>query len=317
MRAGNLDEPPRDTNVKAGRRSSRLDLSVIVCTYNREEPLRNLLSDLLTQESTPHEILVADQTPDHELKTVELLGDSRLTVIGLEEANLPAARNAALKQVTGNIVLFVDDDIRLMTSFTRVLLDLFSDVLVEGLAPVVVFDGMARGSHVERRHRSKDIRQFHGLHRVDSVIGACMAFRRDALMRSGPFDPLFGRVHPSAAGEDHEFTRRFTRAGFRLYLSSSLHVRHEWDRPGGCEARTGDSQEQREVQRRAMVYIILKEQDALFRFNLRAALRLLDSELCRRDVTFSPVRLLSTSVLMVRAVRSVRRSWRDEQMSMK
>ena len=46
-----------------------VDLSVILPTYNRDRVLRQTLDCLLQQDPAPNEIIVVDQTRDHDQET--------------------------------------------------------------------------------------------------------------------------------------------------------------------------------------------------------------------------------------------------------
>jgi GT2 family glycosyltransferase len=293
--------------------SSRLSVSVVICTYLREESLRNVLLDLMAQDVLPDEVIVVDQTPEHEPTTDALLLALRPLVHRERqiEPNLPKARNRATELARSDTVLFVDDDVRLLPSFLSDLYTLFRTATVDAICPLVTAAGRPPGADVEIRYGFRGAWMARPLIAVDSAIGACMAIRRSAIIAVGGFDEDLGRLHPSASGEDLEFTRRLTRAGFVLALAPAVRVGHEADRPGGCRVReVADTC----ASRRAMAYITLKEGNAFDRLTPAAAARLVRVYFCRRDVLFSPLRLskawraLRTDVRVVRkfATSSVR-----------
>lgn len=257
-----------------------ISISVIICTFNRERTLRETISDVLNQDRPADQIIVVDQTTLHEPETNLLLASPSLTVVKLLQPNLPAARNAGLARATGDVVLFVDDDIRLKRDFLARVHAEFQSAAIDGFAPFVVSGPLA--STAEFESQSSCVRGLQRGRRIRSVIGACMAYRREAVIDVGGFDPVMGRLHRAACGEDMEFSRRFS-SRYRLWLKPSLGVLHHDDTPGGCEVRVPSGNVNRVDHQRALAYIVLKEENSLRRRTARAYLRLLRTFLIRRD----------------------------------
>ncbi|MGB9707075.1 MAG: glycosyltransferase [Microgenomates group bacterium] len=96
-----------------GLRSLRPMVSVIIPTYNRDEPLRRTLESLFTQDDSNFEIIVVDQSdkkfPEKERFLKKYRRQIRL-FSGLSP-NVAAARNFGVKKAKGEILLFLDDDV--------------------------------------------------------------------------------------------------------------------------------------------------------------------------------------------------------------
>jgi GT2 family glycosyltransferase len=92
-----------------------VDVSVVVVTYNREESLCTTLNCLVNQQPAPREILVVDQSQQHDTVTQAFLDQLRergqITYLYQAEPNAQKARNTAIREASGSVVLFVDDDI--------------------------------------------------------------------------------------------------------------------------------------------------------------------------------------------------------------
>ena len=92
-----------------------LDVSVIVVTYNRNAPLRQTLECLCNQNPAPREIIVVDQTKEHDEPTQQFLQTAitqgRIRYIFQPEPNAQRARNRAISEARGEVLLFVDDDV--------------------------------------------------------------------------------------------------------------------------------------------------------------------------------------------------------------
>ena len=92
-----------------------LSLSVVIPTYRREKVLLNTISALCKSEPQAAELIVVDQTRDHERETINQLLDweSRGVIkrLVLVEPSITAAMNTGLISARTDLVLFLDDDI--------------------------------------------------------------------------------------------------------------------------------------------------------------------------------------------------------------
>ncbi len=88
--------------------------SVIVRSYNRLEALCELLGLLLDQEYNSYEIVVVEQSTEYENKVWdELLSISKnpkIKLLTYEPLGGPKARNEGVKNSSGEILIFIDDD---------------------------------------------------------------------------------------------------------------------------------------------------------------------------------------------------------------
>jgi GT2 family glycosyltransferase len=91
-------------------------ITVAIPTYRREQVLLDTLDYLLALDTMAAEILVLDNTEQHESATVRRLHDlaagGAIRWVKLGEPSIPAAMNHGLVLATQQIVLFLDDDIR-------------------------------------------------------------------------------------------------------------------------------------------------------------------------------------------------------------
>ena len=88
-------------------------ISVIIPVYNVEEYLADCIHSLLTQTYSMLELIfVNDGSLDHSLAILDeyKLKDQRIKIIDQTNQGVSAARNAGLKQATGDIIAFVDPD---------------------------------------------------------------------------------------------------------------------------------------------------------------------------------------------------------------
>lgn len=288
-------------------------VSIIICTYQREQSLRNLLMDIAGQSVHPHEVIVIDQTPEHEPETAQLLKSMAplVRVSRQSTPSLPAARNRGIATATGEVLLFVDDDARLPPSAVGEIASVMRGTDIHAMAPLVIVPGWLNGEDFARRYRLRGSWRSESLIEIDSMMGVCMAVRTEVFDSVGGFDEFLSHLHTSASGEDLEFTRRMTRNGLRLVLVPRIVVPHEAAWPGGAQVRTTLDPA---PARRAYTYILLKENNALYRSGPRVVGRLLRPYVFRSDVLFNPRRLVQASRLMRADIRFIRLMMNDVEL---
>jgi glycosyltransferase involved in cell wall biosynthesis len=86
-------------------------LSLIVCTIGRIDPLMRLFASLATQTSEDFEIVLVDQNPPGTLDAALAPYADRLKILHVTSPRgLSRARNAGLREASGRLVCFPDDD---------------------------------------------------------------------------------------------------------------------------------------------------------------------------------------------------------------
>ena len=96
---------------------STVDVSVILPTYNRNAVLRKTIECLLKQDPAAKEIIVIDQSRNHDEETRAFLdackSNQYFRYIYQSEPNAQRARNRGIAESTGEVLLFVDDDVEM------------------------------------------------------------------------------------------------------------------------------------------------------------------------------------------------------------
>ena len=104
-------------------RIHRMDLSVVIPTYNRCDELAGALRALLAQDAgtTRYELIVSDNnSTDGTRQLVASLiegGESRLRYVFEGHQGAASARNAGIAVAVAPIIAFTDDDIRVAPSW--------------------------------------------------------------------------------------------------------------------------------------------------------------------------------------------------------
>lgn len=226
-------------------------ISLIIPTYLREKALRDTLEDAL-QQTYPHlEILVIDQTQSHEAATERLLQDlaeqNKIQWFRLEWASLPGARNFGVRRAQGEIIIFIDDDVRMKSNFVEAHLQNFLD------RPDI---GAVAGRVLDRQTLEQDSAEFTQdflppeaadpgiawyyldlVHTVQpqfvlSARGCNMSFRRSLFTEQGlRFDE---RYRGSAVREESDFCLSIRPTGYRIWFDPAAVLVHLGEPTGGC-----------------------------------------------------------------------------------
>lgn len=207
------------------------NLTVAIPTYRREQVLLDTLDHLLALAQAPAEILVLDQTEQHEAATDTRLGElhdaGRIRWQRLVTPSIPQAMNRGLLEARQDIVLFVDDDIRPEPELIGAHLaahEMHADVLVAGR----VIQPWDEGLDVS----SDDHSEFSGRVPVwvNDFIGCNFSVRRNAALALRGFDENFVRV---AYRFEAEFAHRWRASGQRIYFEPAACLHHLKDSGGG------------------------------------------------------------------------------------
>lgn len=105
-------------------------VSVVTPTLHRPQEVAQLLADLARQSSPPHEVIVVDGAPHETQDTEEVVAtlgpdlpfDCRYLRRG---GGTAVQRNAGLDGARGDFIAFVDDDIRLDSTFLEIMMGVF------------------------------------------------------------------------------------------------------------------------------------------------------------------------------------------------
>ena len=182
-----------ETNTQV-RKSLAAKISVIIPTKNRADDLRRTLESILIQTRRPDEIVIVDQGSSRALRSADF--SIPLTYIYAPHLSGAAvARNVAMDRATGEIWVFLDDDVILEPEYIEELLHAYSPE-VAGVSGI--FSNYAMPSLSRRLFEASFVRgPFHddrqaiywhanrlrhrGLRRVKQFTGAIMSFRASAI----------------------------------------------------------------------------------------------------------------------------------------
>jgi glycosyltransferase involved in cell wall biosynthesis len=109
----------------------RTSVSVVIPSLNRCDSLKLLVTDLLQQSLLPTEIIVVDDSDNDRTKNMlNVFSDARIIHIkpsNPEMRSITRARNIGVKKATGQIIVSLDDDIRLHKNYIREIAKVFGE----------------------------------------------------------------------------------------------------------------------------------------------------------------------------------------------
>jgi len=217
---GILDRVERPLLVSPTPGTVPLSVSVLIPTIDRAPWLRVVLDQLRCQTVTPHEVVVVDQSGDDHVDPdiAADFADLPLTYRRQFVEGQSTARNEALGLVTGDVVLFLDDD------------DEVEPDLIERHLETLTNFGADVCSGVADEPTSGELPADFTYIRSGDVLGTNNAsVRRSMLERVGGFDLAFD--HGPRA--DLDLGIRLHLAGARMVLDPSIRVLHHRAPRGG------------------------------------------------------------------------------------
>jgi len=217
-------------------------VTVAIPTYNRAELLRQTLAGIARQEFPPDdfEVLVVDNNSrDGTAAVVAAFAGARPAPRHIleERQGLDHARNRALAEARGEIILFGDDDILVEPDWIARMVAPWAGeaggrIGAVGGEVIPVFpDG--RPDWIAEWHGPLAFRSDPGpLRPNQSPMGANVAFPRRVFQELGPFHAGLDRSAGNYfSGGDSEMIRRVRAAGLEVWFAPAAAVRHQM--PGG------------------------------------------------------------------------------------
>lgn len=212
-------------------------VSVVICTLNREDALIHVLELLKDQTVPPLEVLVIDQSSAHLPTTRAYLkeNENRFRHLTLSPPSTTAARNLALKEVRGEIILFLDDDVLFYPSLIQTHLRHYQDPKLGAVTGKVLYDGSEENDlpwAARITPSGKYLRNFttnqKGL--VPTLYGCNMSLRRRTAQEVGEFDLHYWG---NFLWEEVDYALKINRQGYHILYDPEASVFHVMEKKGG------------------------------------------------------------------------------------
>ncbi|MDR0675432.1 MAG: glycosyltransferase [Elusimicrobiota bacterium] len=223
---------------------TNIKVSVIIPTYNREALLVNTIKYLLKQNfEYEYEIIIVDQTNNHESETQKFLNEIQITQKNkikyflLEKPSLTSAKNFGIKNAKSDILIFVDDDISCDENFVKNYFDLHN----EGFD---VIQGRIIEQGSENKIKSKPTWiypwiKFKGGNncltrgKTNNISGCNFSISKKVVEKVGYFDERYIKI---ATREDSDYGYRCYKAKMKMIFDPKPFIFHYRSDSGGVES---------------------------------------------------------------------------------
>jgi rhamnosyltransferase len=216
-------------------------LSIIIPTRNGAATLRDLFASLSIQTVLPDEMMVVDSSSSDETVTIAEQTGAKVTVIDPDEFDHGTTRTAAARRASGDIVLFVTQDVvfvgdqvveHLIKSFTE------DETIVATYARQLPAPGATTiASHLRLFNYPPrtEIRSLADCERLGLrtifLSNSCAAYRKKALEKVGYFKENL------IFGEDTHAAARLLARGGKIKYVADAHIYHSHNYTIGEEFR--------------------------------------------------------------------------------
>ena len=240
--------------------------SVIVRSFRRPEALKELVSRVLEQDYSPLELVIIEMSDDPALvRDLEAIGDPRLHVIVSPPRDPPAARNEAIRQSKGEVLVFIDDDdLPIGNDLVRWHVENYRDPLCMGVVGRLVghpdrtapprFPRLVRAMAMRKTFFGDTVALTYNTLRkegIDFLIGSNASARRTLVERVGGWDE--GLSMNEELSFAHKFARLRNPGEYFVFDPRPLLWRRT-DVPGGLARRARPDWHLRELEARLQYY---------------------------------------------------------------
>jgi len=203
--------------------------SIIICTQNKARSVEMTLESI-KQISLPldtkNELLLIDNGSTD--NTAEILNNCSIPNIETRyiyepRKGLSHARNRGLREAIGEVIIFIDDDVRPSNDWLINILACLNDDQVNVVAGKVILPDDRLRPWMTRTHR-KWLASTEAIE-PNELVGANMAFARSVLNQVPQFDVELG-AGATGFGEESLFARQLIEAGQQIVYSDSGVVTH-------------------------------------------------------------------------------------------
>jgi GT2 family glycosyltransferase len=219
-----------------------MDLTAVICTYNRYDYLDRALKSLVAQQAdgVAYDILVVDNTPpgpEREKQAARFRAEYKLSYVTCDKAGLANARNVAAATSKAEIIAFLDDDAVAVPGWVAALHHAFAKAGPKAM----IGGGPVRPEYEVPRPRWLHDKlltyltvidwgdQTRFLDRHEWVAGANISYRRQAYLDGGGCNVSLGRIGENGSllsNEETELTNRLQDAGGRTLYVPGAEVTH-------------------------------------------------------------------------------------------
>lgn len=208
-------------------------VSIVVCTRNRPDNLRDCLDGISRLDPRPDEVLVIDNS-EGDPATERVAGEHHVRYIVESVPGLSRARNRGLAESTSEIVAYLDDDSLPCQNWLEEILAPFADPQVASVSGPIAAPDEPRSltSAPARISSNSDLEWFEMATFGGMGWGANMAVRKSVRSAWEGFDIRLGKGAPLRIAEESHAFASLLALGFRTAYVPAAVVYHPvkpWD----------------------------------------------------------------------------------------
>jgi glycosyltransferase involved in cell wall biosynthesis len=232
-----------------------MKISLIISTCNREESLTDCLDSIFKQTLIPYEIIIVDSSDEFRKPCIEKNCPSNIKYLHTQSRGLTKQRNIGLKEASGDIVTFVDDDVILYRNYLEEIQKVFDNYpgKIGGVTGKVIdtneeITGVPRlcyhifawaflllrpgsgrfqlsGFPTSYRDKGKVVKG-------EILYGCNMAFKREVLMEIGFDEKLYRFMYMEDESIAYRVSRKYNNyfTPFAIVIHRNREKRNEWIR---------------------------------------------------------------------------------------
>lgn len=192
-------------------------ISVIIPFRENKRQVQDCIKSLKKQDYEDFEIiLVSDKIKWKEKNNIKSIKDSKLKGVGEK-------RNRGVKEASGGILFFLDSDCTVKKDTLLNIIKIFDEKDTNAISGKTLAPkegnllGITTGLEYEDRFNRM------GENYVDVAATTCFAVQRSAFEKIGGFEDYSKN---EATGEDWDFSRKFTKSGFKIFHTNKVQVHH-------------------------------------------------------------------------------------------
>ena len=207
--------------------SRQAKISVLLCTLNRPELIKNCIASFLDQTYERFEIIVVDQSRDKDTEeSCRSFNDPRIKYYHVEFTGLSKARNYGLKYCNGEYICLGDDDAVYDKDF---FISAVKILITKGSRAILCGKLRYLNPHGKDVYDYTDNYTGQRLSKNDMMrIGssATLLLPRRALCKVHGFDEDFGVGAQYGSGEESDVIFKLMRIGYSAYYVSEMIIYH-------------------------------------------------------------------------------------------
>lgn len=219
-------------------------VSIVTPTLKRKNNIIKLLNSLNTEKKWIKEIIIVEQVDNNQSKFKEV---AKQNSISLKYTFLPTkstskAKNIGATQATGEIILFLDDDVVATKKLIQNHIQNYTDPSVAAVCGRSITTGQEVEESRTDTGRISNLGTFSDGYsstvkqEIDTVIGCNASWRKSVFNEIGGFDEQFTG---NAMREESDLSLRAKKVGYKILFEPKALVYHTREPTGGARKTEG------------------------------------------------------------------------------